>query len=341
MSIKTNSGRRAVLRRAGALAVGSMGAAWIAAPARAQAPQRAGDAAVANWPDKPVRIVIPYAPGGSADTLGRLVSLHLQTAFRQPFVMDNRAGAGGTVGSQQVSKAAPDGYTLVVSGIGSHVIAPVESKAYNPVTDFTHIAMFGGPPTALAVHPSVPANNLRELIAWVRQQKEGISWGSSGQGTHAHLLGELFWRTAGVSHTHIPYKGGSPAIADLAGNQVPAAFTTFTSANAQIQAGRIKCLAITAEARLPEQPSLPTFAEQGFRQLTAMTWFSLSGPPGLPAPIVERLNAEVRRALKTDAARKVLAQEAIETRDWDAATFTNYVKSEVERWQPLVLAVRR
>ncbi|HYF18020.1 MAG TPA: tripartite tricarboxylate transporter substrate binding protein [Ramlibacter sp.] len=330
MANTTGLARRAVLRGAALGALGSLGAAWIARPARAQS----------AWPERPVRIVVPYAPGGSADTLGRLVALQLQNTLRQPFVTDNRAGAGGTVGSQQVSKAAPDGYTLVVSGIGSHVIAPVESKAYNPVTDFTHIAMLGGPPTALAVHPSVPASNLRELIAHLQREKD-VSWGSSGQGTHAHLLGELFWRTAGIAHTHIPYKGGSPAIADLVGGQIPAAFTTFTSANAQIQAGRLKCLAITAESRLPDYPSLPTFAEQGYGRLTAMTWFSLSGPPGMPAAIVDRLNAEVRRALRTEAARKVLVQEAIETRDWDPATFTNYVRSEVERWQPLVASLRR
>lgn len=331
--------RRAVLRRAAAGALGSIGAAWVSAPARAQG--RAAADAAAHWPDRAVRIVVPYAPGGSADTLGRLVSVHLQTVFGQPFVIENRAGAGGSIGSQQVAKASPDGYTLVVSGIGSHVIAPVETRTYNPVTDFTHIAMFGGPPTALAVHPSLPVSNLRELIAYARQSKGGISWGSSGQGTHAHLLGELFWRTAGVSNTHIGYKGGSAAITDLAGGQVPAAFTTFTSANAQIQSGRIKGLAVTAETRLADYPKLPTFAELGYPKLTAMTWFSLSGPAGMPAAIVDRINAEVRRALKAEAARKVLQLEAIETRDWDAATFTAYVKSEVERWQPVVMGLRK
>jgi tripartite-type tricarboxylate transporter receptor subunit TctC len=320
-----SEGRRAFLAGAALLAAGPAGAQQTAA----------------GWPNRPVRVVVPYAAGGSADTLGRLVAAHLSTVFGQPFVIDNRGGAGGTIGSHLVAKSAPDGYTLVVSGIGSHVIAPAETKAYNPVTDFTHIAMFGGPPTVLAIHPSLPANDLRELVTYSRQNRNGVSWGSPGGGTHAHLLGEMFWRAVGGYNTHISYKGAAPAIADLVAGQLPATFTTFTSANAHIQAGKIKALALTAEARLPDYPSLPTFAELGYPALTAMTWFSLSGPPGLPATIVEKLNAEVRRGLKTPNARKILAQEAIETRDWDAATFTAYLRSEVDRWQPLALAASR
>jgi tripartite-type tricarboxylate transporter receptor subunit TctC len=330
--------RRLALRGAAAGLLASSTAGLWPLRALAQSGTR-GDAA--NWPERPVRLVVPYAAGGSADTLGRLVAAHLQTAFKQPFVVDNRAGGGGSIGSHAVAKAPPDGYTLVVSGIGSHVIAPVETKAYNPVTDFTHIAMFGGPPTAVCVHPSLGVRSVAELVAYARRSKDGVSWGSPGQGTHAHLLGELFWRTVNGANTHISYKGAAPAIADLVGGQIPAAFTTFTTANGQIRAGRIQCLAITAERRLAEYPALPTFAELGYPKLTATTWFSLSGPAGLPPAIVDKLNAEVRRGLQTPAARKTLAQEAIETQDWDPATFAAYVRSEVDRWQPLALAVAR
>ncbi|MDB5900779.1 MAG: hypothetical protein JWP41_4381 [Ramlibacter sp.] len=335
--------RREMLRfgAAGTLACLAGGTLLTRAAQAQQVPRPADAAAVARWPDHAVRVVVPYAAGGSADTLGRLVSAHLQTVFKQAFVIDNRSGGGGSIGSHLVAKSAPDGYTLVVSGIGSHVIAPVETKAYNPLTDFTHIAMLGGPPTVVAVHPSLPVSNLRELATYAKQNKDGVSWGSPGQGTHAHLLGELFWRAVGGNNTHISYKGASPAIADLVAGQIPAAFTTFTTANAQIQAGKLRPLALTAESRLVDYPAIPTFAEQGYPQLTATTWFSLSGPAGMPAAIVERLNAEVRRGLKTEAARKVLQLEAIETRDWDAATFTSYVRSEVERWQPLALSMNR
>ena len=221
--------RRTVLRAAAGV-FGTWGAGLLPAVVRAQQATRPVDAATANWPERTVRVVVPYAAGGSADTLGRLVAGHLQTVFKQPFVIDNRAGAGGTIGSHQVAKSPPDGYTLVVSGIGSHVIAPVQTKAYNPVTDFTHIAMFGGPPSVLAVHPSLGVNDVRELVAYAKQHKDGVSWGSPGSGTHAHLLGELFWRAAGGSNTHISYKGAAPAIADLVAGQIPVTFSTFTSA---------------------------------------------------------------------------------------------------------------
>ena len=296
---------------------------------------------VADWPAKAVKVVVPYAPGGTADTLGRLISQHLQAAFKQSFVVDNRAGAGGVIGSQQVAKSPPDGYTLVISGIGSHVIAPVETKAFNPMADFTHIALLGGPPLVLVVHPSLPVATLKELIAHVQRSKEGLSWGSPGQGTHGHLIGELFAQAAKLSQTHIGYKGAGPALADLLGGQIPAAVVTLTSANAHMKAGKIKALAVTAEQRLAEYPDVPTFAELGYPGLTAITWFSLSGPAGMPAGLVDKINAEVRRGLKSPALQRQLALESIESKDWDAATFTRFVRSEIDRWQPLVRSLEK
>jgi tripartite-type tricarboxylate transporter receptor subunit TctC len=251
-------------------------------------------------------------------------------------VVDNRGGGGGTIGSKQVALAPPDGYTLVVSGIGSHVIAPVENKAFNPMTEFTHIAMLGGPPTVLVVNPSMPAKNLKDFVAQVKTSKEGLSWGSPGQGTHGHLIGELFAQATKLNQTHISYKGAGPAVADLLGSQIPAAFVTLTSANAHMKAGKIKALAVTSEKRLPDYPDVPTFAELGYPSLTATTWFALSGPPNMPAALVEKINAEVRRGLKTEVLQKQLALEGIVSQDWDAANFTRYVKSENDRWVPLV-----
>lgn len=294
---------------------------------------------IADWPAKAVRIVVPYSPGGTSDTLGRLISQHLQAVYKQGFVVENRSGGGGTIGSMQVSKAPPDGYTLVVSGIGSHVIAPAGIKTFNPMADFTHIAMLGGPPLVLAVNATFPANNLKELIAYVQSTKEGLSWGSPGQGTHGHLIGELFAKQAKIQQTHISYKGAAPAVTDLLGGQIPAVFVTFASANAFINSGKLKALAITAPKRLPDQPTVPTFAELGYPELTSTTWFSLSGPPGMPAALVEKINAEVRRGLKTETLQKQLALEDIETQDWDAATFTRFVHSEIDRWVPLVRSV--
>ncbi|CAN5549447.1 tripartite tricarboxylate transporter substrate binding protein [soil metagenome] len=306
-----------------------LGVPWIA---RAQ--NTAGD-----WPSKAVRVVVPYAPGGTADTLGRLASQHLQGAFKQPFAVENKGGGGGTIGSGQVAKAAPDGYNLVVSGIGSHVIAPVDIKAFDPMADFTHIALLGGPPTVLVINAAEPPRDLKAFIAYAKASKDGLSWGSPGQGTHGHLIGELFNRQAKIPHTHVSYKGAAPAVADLLGGQIPAAFVTLTSANAFIKAGKIRALAITSAARRSDLADVPTFAEQGYPELVATTWFSLSGPPGMPPALVEKINKEVRAGLKTEAMQKQLALEAIETQDLDAAAFTRYMRSEIDRWTPLVKSV--
>lgn len=337
MTMFDRAARRGGMRIRGSLALAPLtlvlGVAVTGGNALAQS--RPGDAAAA-WPERNVRVIIPYAPGGTADLLGRLIANTLQSTLKQAFVPENRAGGGGTIGSAFVAKAAPDGYTLVVSGIGSHVVAPVETKAYNPMTEFTHIALLGGPPTVLAVHPAVPANNVQQLIAWARQIKGGLSWGSPGQGMHGHLIGEFFGRSVGIDQTHISYKGAGPAVTDLLSGQIPVAFITFSSANQQIQAGKLRALAITTERRLPSLAEVPTFAELGYPTLTATTWFSISGPAGMAPAMVERINAEIRRGMKMPSAQKLIAQEGIETQDWDAATFTRFVRSEIERWSPLV-----
>jgi len=293
----------------------------------------------ADWPTQTVKIVVPYAAGGSSDTLGRLMAQHLQAAFKQSFVVENRGGGGGTIGSKQVAMTPPNGYNLVISGIGSHVIAPVETRTIDPLADFTHIAMLGGPPAVLVVHPSVPATNLKEFITYAQQVKGGLSWGSSGQGSHAHLIGELFARQAKIEQTHIGYKGGNPAMADLMGGQIPAAVVTYTSASGAIKSGKVKALAITASKRLPASPDIPTFQEQGFPDLVATTWFSLSGPPGMAPELVNRINAEVRKGLETEAMQKQFLLEGIEAPSWDAATFQRYMRSELDRWVPLVKMV--
>ena len=298
-------------------------------------------AQVNDWPSKPVRILVPYAPAGSSDTLGRMVAQQLQNSLKQSFIVENRGGGGGTIGSAAISKTAPDGYNLVVSGIGSHVIAPAQMNTFNPMTDFTHIALLGGPPLVMVVHPSVPVHTVQELVAYAKQLKDGLSWGSPGQGTHGHLTGELLAKQAQYPQTHINYKGAGPAVTDLLSGQIPAAVMTYSSANAHVKSGRLRALATTSTKRLAEIPTVPTFAEIGYPELTSITWFSLSGPPGMPAALVKKINEEVRRALKTEAAQKQLAFESMETQDLDAATFTRFVNSEIERWTPLVQSIKR
>jgi tripartite-type tricarboxylate transporter receptor subunit TctC len=197
------------------------------------------------WPSKPVRIVAPFAPGGSADTLGRIVAQKLGESFKQSFIVENRPGAGGAIGSELVARAAPDGYTLVVSGVASHAIAPSLPRGtpYDPVKDFTHIALFGGPPAVLVVNPSVPANNLQELVALLKKEPGKYSYGSPGNGTHGQLVAELFKQLAGVQMQHVPYKGAAVAIADLMAGHIPIASTTLTTAAGQIHAGKARALA--------------------------------------------------------------------------------------------------
>jgi tripartite-type tricarboxylate transporter receptor subunit TctC len=300
----------------------------------------AASAAAQDWPSRPVRVVVPFLPGGTADTLGRLVAQKLTEQLKENFIVENRGGAGGAVGSDLVAKAQPDGYTLVVSGIASHVIAPhlPQGTNYDPQKDFTHIALLGGPPAVLAVNPKVQAANLKEFVALAKTKPGAISYGSPGNGTQGHLVAELFKRLAAVDMQHVPYKGASAAVTDLVAGHIGAVSTTLSTAAGQIRGGRARGLAISAAQRLPDYPDLPTFAESGYPELVAIVWFSLSGPAGMPQPVVERLNAEVRRALELSDVKAKLRHEGIEPNRLDAKEFNAFVADELRRWGPIVRA---
>lgn len=314
------------------LTLACLSAVWIPAMLHAQE---------ANWPQRAVKVVVPYAPGGSADTLGRLVTLGLSETFKQPFVIENRGGAGGIIGSQQVAKTAPDGYNLVISGIGSHVIAPADNpKAFDPLKDFTHIAILGGPPIVLAVNADLPIFDIKSFIAFANRNPEGISWGSPGKGTHGYLIGESFELLTKIRMVHVGYKGAAPAVADLVAGHIPASFTTLSTASPHIQSGRLRALAITASKRLPDFPNVPTFAELGYPRLTSVTWFSLSGPAGMSPLLVSRLNQEVRKIMHAPHAQEQLGKNSMETFDWDAARFNQFVSDEIKRWTPMVKEVK-
>ena len=292
------------------------------------------------WPAKPVRVVVPFAAGGTADTLGRIVTNKLGESLGQSFVIENRPGAGGVSGSDLVAKSAPDGYTLVVSGIASHVIAPVLAQSakfpFDPVRDFTHIALFGGPPSVLAVHPSLPAHDLAQFVALARARPGAINYGTAGNGSTGQMLAELFRRAAGNKIQHVPYKGGGGAVIDLVAGHIQAVSSTLTAVGGQVRAGRVRALAMSSAARLADFPAVPTFREAGYPELVANVWFSLSGPSGLPADIVARLNFDVRRILQLPDVRERLRPEGIETNALDARGFADFVAAEVKRWTPLV-----
>jgi len=294
-----------------------------------------------EWPARPLRLIAPFTPGGSADNLARLLAQHFSETWKQNVVVENRAGAGGAIGSEMAAKAPPDGYTLVISGIASHVIAAAVSKTpYHPVNSFSHIALLGGPPAALCVHPDVPAKTVRDLMQLASANPQGLSWGSSGTGTHAHLIGEMLRDLARARLVHVPYKGGAPAMTDLIGRQIPATVTALSSAMPHLRAGRIRALAVSTRRRLPDLADVPTFIEAGYPALVATTWFSLSGPAGMPPAVVAAINAETRRAIASTRWRERTASEGFEPNDLDAAAFTQFVKSEIERWTPLAKAAQ-
>ena len=297
--------------------------------------------AAEDWPSRPVRIVAPFAPGGSADTLGRMVAERLSVRFKQNFVVDNRPGAGGTVGSELVATSAPDGYTLLVSSIASHVIGPAMSKVpFDPVASFTHIALFGGPPIIVVVQPSLEAKNLAQLVTLSKSTSQGISYGSPGPGTNGHLVAELFRAKSGAQLVHIPYKGAALAMMDLAGGHIPSSFNTLSTAAPHVKSGRARALAHSAARRVRAFPDVPTFVESGYKELVATTWFSLSGPAGMPPAISRKLNLAVREALAVPELRERLAADGIEPNDLDPGGFTRFVREEVARWGPVARAAK-
>ena len=292
-----------------------------------------------TWPVKPVRIIAPFAPGGGADTLGRLVGAKLTESLGQPFIVENRAGAGGVIGSDVAAKAAADGYTLVVSGVASHAIAPALSKVpFDPIRDFTHIALFGGPPAAFAVHPSLPVKDLKGLIALAKWKPGQLTYGSPGNGTQGHLVAELFKRSAGIEIRHVPYKGASIAVVDVMAGHIDSISTTLSTAAAQIRAGRLRGLAVSSAERLPGYAQLPTFREMGFPNLVATVWFGLSGPAGLPPEVTARLESEVRRIVQLPDVRERMRAEGIEPAAPDSKGYGAFVAAELERWTPVVRA---
>jgi tripartite-type tricarboxylate transporter receptor subunit TctC len=292
------------------------------------------------YPARPVKIIVPFGPGGSADTLGRMVAGKLSDQLKESFVIENRGGAGGVVGSELVAKSAPDGYTLVVSGIASHVIAPhlPNGTPYDPLKDFTHIALFGGPPAVVAVNPSLPAKTLKEFVALAKDKPGKLTYGSPGPGTQGQLVMELFKRIAGIDVLHVPYKGAAAAVTDMMGGQISSVSTTLSTAAGQIRGGRARGLALSSAERLPDYPDIPTFVEQGYKDIVATVWFSLSGPAGMPHEIVDRLNAEVRRAMELSDVRTRMRHDGIVPNRLDAKEFTAYVSDELRRWAPIVRA---
>jgi tripartite-type tricarboxylate transporter receptor subunit TctC len=299
-----------------------------------------GPAAAADWPTRPIRIIAPSTPGGAADMFGRLLCEHFGETFRERCFVENRAGAGGLLGTAATAQAAPDGYTLTTSSTAYHVIAPVVSAnpGFDPLKDFTHIAYVGGPPNVFVVNPALGVRSLKELVALGRRG-EPIDYVSPGVGTLGHLLAESFAQKSGIKLQQIMTKGASQGMMDLIAGTVNVGTMTWTSALSQIRAGKVIPIAVTASRRLAEFPDLPTFRDLGYDELTAVSWFALSGPAGLPGEIRLKLNASVAQMLQRPDIRQRLDRDAIETQTMTPEQFTQFVAGEIDKWGPIAKRV--
>jgi tripartite-type tricarboxylate transporter receptor subunit TctC len=296
-----------------------------------------------SWPAKPVRVIVPFAAGGAADILARTVTDHLSRMFPQPFVIENRAGAGGLVGEQAGARAEPDGYTFVVSGIAPSVVAPAMSATpgFDPLKDFTHVAYLGGPPQVVLVHPSLGVKSFAEFLALVRGMPQGLGYVSPGTGTHSHLFAEYLAQREKIKLEHVPYKGSAPALIDLIAGHVKVGTMAWVSAAEEIRSGRLRVLAVSSAKRLSNDPSVPTFKELGYDDLVAATWFGLSGPAGLPDEISQKVNGAVTEVLKLDDVKKRFAQDAVEIVPMTPREYTDFIARELATWQPLARALNK
>jgi tripartite-type tricarboxylate transporter receptor subunit TctC len=294
-----------------------------------------------DWPTRSVKIIAPFAPGGAADTLGRIAAEFLSQSLGQQFVVENRPGAGGLIGAQAVAQAEPDGYTFVVSGVASHVVAPslAATPPFDTMKSFTHIAYLGGPPLVVIVHPDLGVKTFKDFIAAAKKAEAPLGYVSPGQGTHGHLFAEYLASKNGIKLTHVPFRGSQLAMTDLIAGHVKVGSMTWSSAAEQIRAGKVIALAVSTDKRLPEFPDVQTFKELGYPDLVAATWFSLSGRAGVPKPIVEKLNKEIVRIMKLPVVQKRLALDAIEPQYYSAEEFTKFVGAELERWRPIAKAM--
>jgi tripartite-type tricarboxylate transporter receptor subunit TctC len=290
------------------------------------------------WPSKPIKWVVPFAPGGTTDILARTVGEKLSIALGQPVIIENKPGAGGGVGADYTAKATPDGYTIMGGTISTHAInASLYNKLpYDPVKDFVAITLIARVPNMLVVNPAIPAHNVKELIALLKANPGKYSFASSGNGTSQHLSGELFKAMAGVDMQHIPYKGSPPALQDVVGGQVAMTFDNITTAWPLAKAGKLRALAVTTAKRSAVAPDVPTLAESGLPGFEVGSWQGVFGPAGMPPEIVKRLNTEIVKILKTPEVAEKLASLGAEPVGDTTEEFTALVKAEVVKWADVV-----
>lgn len=298
-----------------------------------------GGALADTWPAKPVTLLVPFPPGGSSDAIARMLGNKLQERIGGNFVVDNRGGAGGTIGTAAVKRAAPDGYTLLVTSLGPLVIGPhlLKNIGYDPTKDLDYISVAVQAPNVLVVPAASPHKTMADVLAFLKANPEKMSFASSGNGSSDHITAELFWQQTGTSGLHIPYKGGGPVMTDLLGNQVDASFMNINTALPQIKAGKLRALAITSARRSPVLAEVPTTDELGIKGLQVYSWQAVAAPKGLPADIKAKLHAGVVAALNAPDIKPKLLEQGFEIVGNTPEQFTAFQQSEFDRWKKVII----
>ncbi|MGQ3003184.1 MAG: Bug family tripartite tricarboxylate transporter substrate binding protein [Hydrogenophaga sp.] len=291
------------------------------------------------WPEKPVTIIVPFPPGGSTDLIARTLQPKLQEKFGGTFVVDNKAGATGTIGAAQVVRSAPDGYTLLVASLGPYVIAPHVTKVpYDATKEMDYITVAVQAPNVLVVPAASPHKSMADVLAFQKANPGKMTFASSGNGSSDHLTAELYWQQTGTSGVHVPYKGGGPVMTDLLGNQVDSSFMNINTAMPQIKAGKLRALSITSAQRSPLLPDVPTLQELGIKDANVYSWQAVSGPKGMPADLKNKLQAAIKDALNDPAIKPKLLELGFEIVANTPEQFTAFQASEFARWKKLIEA---
>ncbi|MCZ2496272.1 tripartite tricarboxylate transporter substrate binding protein [Xylophilus sp. Kf1] len=290
------------------------------------------------WPEKTVTIVVPFPAGGSTDMVARALATEMQTRFGQTFLVDNRPGATGTIGAGLVKRAAPDGYTLLVSSLGAFVVTPhlMASVPYDATKDFDYLSVPVQAPNVLVASPAQKARSVADVVAELKAQPGKVSFASSGNGSSDHLSAEVFWQQTGTEGLHVPYKGGAPAVNDLLGNQVAYSFQNVNAVLQQIRAGKLHALAVTGSKRSPVLPDVPTLAEAGVKGAEVYSWQGLAAPKGLPPAVKEKIASAAIAAIQDPAVRKRMQEQGLEIVGSTPAEFTAFQAREWVRWKDLI-----
>lgn len=285
------------------------------------------------WPSKPITLVVPFAPGGTTDIVGRAIGQKLSEALHQPVIVDNRPGAGGTIGATAVVRAAADGYTFLLATV-AHTMAPgiYKTLPYDFSKELEPVGMVALTPNVLIINPSVPAKSVAELVAYIKANPGKVNYGSAGTGSTEHLSGELFRSMTGVEMTHVPYKGGAPMMVDLIGGQIQMAIETSPSAAPHVRSGKVKALAVTTPKRSTAYPGVPTMNEAGVKDFDVTTWYALMAPHGTPAATLQRMSAELAKVLAQPEMQKRFEEQGLSTGTMTAPQLGVFIKSETDKW---------